>query len=861
MKKIIAKLTACLLAASSLAVSAGAEVYYDVTYPGMDDVYRLDVTSTDGAAETVTYEENILCMLGIMSKDSNGSFSPDRKLSKGEYEAALRAVYSGEKVDFEKYNETYKNQKVYQMEIVRGLVGLIENTAISEDDDIKRLADNSGILDGVTYTPNKEMTRHEFAVVLWNTLNSEYVQYGIDGDSVEIKVEDGKTILNGKLNVYEVKGMLNAVWGLNVFSTKTPRQNRVEIGRAAYNTNGIAGLEEYLGKTVHAYAKYDEDTEEMELLNIEIDAKDESVTFGLDDFESIDNGYLYYDEGQKSKKVKISGLKNIVYNGDFAHELDDAMFDGHGTVTVGKSEKSGDYDVIIIKNYKNFLAKKYLATDKKLYLSYNAKYNGEYFVDLDIDDGTVICKIDGKRSELDSLKPKMSISMIQNKEKTYTEILASNTRVSGAVVQSTDDGWIIGETEYFTDEEYEKLSLDSSNGAENIKSNSVGTFYVTPYNVIVGFEADGAARFALLKRMWRDDDDEETIFVRLFDISGEWCTYELAERVEVDGVKNDAKLSVPRIQSALDNYSAPTPIRYKLSGEKIKFIDTLNNDRAEELDSERMTMAGSFSGKTTWVKGWDMGMTSDYHVSDATPMFIMPTDKEKNDEKKYSVSVGSAIPGDTDDIVFEAYNTDKFKCARLAIMKGSAETFGTGYGKYMYIKEVTERVVADEVVTGITCYLFTRNSLDIDERFYELPDDWKEKWSVTDLKGYFVAAFFDGTEIAGLDLVPGRYVKDWQVVPNSKGETTFFDRDIASQTDWVSGTVIDTDPSRNYMLLDCGTSGIKSVVNTACVIGRVDTKASKVKIEGITTDAINPGDRVFYMGSLRRAYYILVMAD
>ena len=49
MRKFIAKVTACVLAAATFSLSAGAEVYYDVTYPWMDDVYRLDQTNADGA--------------------------------------------------------------------------------------------------------------------------------------------------------------------------------------------------------------------------------------------------------------------------------------------------------------------------------------------------------------------------------------------------------------------------------------------------------------------------------------------------------------------------------------------------------------------------------------------------------------------------------------------------------------------------------------------------------------------------------------------------------------------------------------------------------------------------------------------
>lgn len=859
MRKFIAKAAACLLAAATLSTSVGAEVYYDVTYPWMDDVYRLDLTDKDGASESVTFEENILCMLGLMSRNEQGRFEPDKKLSKAAYEAAVRVAYSGEKVDFSLYEQTYQNQKVYQKEVVKGLLQLIENTEIADDTDIGQLADTTGILKGVAYSPSKEFTRHDFAVVLWNTLNSEYVQYKIKGEYIDINVEKDKTILSDRFETYEVKGMLNAIPGLNIYGTQSPQNDYIEIDRVVYNAVGFGNLDEFLGKTVHAYVRHNEKTDELELLNIEVDKKDETVTFDLRDFESADEKYLNYSENSKLKKVKISDVKNIIYNGDFANGLKEEMFDGFGSVTIAKSKKNGEYDVAVIKNYNHYLVKRYLANDRKLYLSYNAEYNAKTWIDLDIDEGTVICKIEGVRSTVDSLKQNMAIAVIQNKAKTYTEIIASNQKIKGTVSGNTEDGWLIEGEEYFLDKEYDEISKDSSSGASVVKINAAGIFYITADKVIVGFEAEGSAQFGLLKRAWCDDLDDDILWVRIFTITGEWKNFELVKRAEVDGKKVETAEALSRIQAALSKFQSPTPIRYKLSDDKIKFIDTLIDDPSEALDNERMIKSGSFSGKTAWVKGWDMGTSADCHVSDATPMFVIPSGKDHDNELKYSVTLGSSIPADTTGVSFDAYNADKFKCARLAVLNGETETTDEGNGVFIYIKDVTERVVNDEIVTGVDCWLFTRGKVELDEKFYEIPDDWQESWGVTSLKNYFVEASISGGEIKNLGINPGHYVKNFEVVPNASGETSFFDRDSSKNNDWVAGTIIDTDPSRNYMLIDCGTGGIKSVVNAVFVMGRVEKGASKVKVEGITTEAVNPGDRVFYLGSLRRAYYILIL--
>lgn len=827
----------------------------------MDDVFRIDLANTETTDETVTYEQEIICSLGIMSKDSTGKFRGTQKLTKSEYEAARVVIYTGENVDFNVYNEKYANMKVYQKEIAAGMLGFVENTTIDVNSDFMETEAAANILKGVNYNAEKEMTRADFATVIWNTLNSNYVSYDYSGDTASIKTEDEKTILNDKFDTYEIKGFMNAVCGLNIYGTTSPREGYVEIDRVKYKTNGVKNTEAFLGHIVDVHVRYDEKYDEYELLNIKTDKKDDAVTVDLKDTDRVRDGYIYYESEAKGKKVNISDVKYILYNGNVLQAITEDMLDGNGSVTVSKSEMNGKYDTAVIKNYQNFLMKKYVANDKKLYLNYTAQFNGKYYIDMDIDNGTVICEIDGVRSSIDKLKVNSAISIIQNDSRTYTEIIANTAVVKGTVKGKIDESWIIEGEEYTEDSYFKELAKDSSTGAIDISIGSVGKFYYTKDKVIVGFESDGAAQFALLKKAWQDDDNEDTYYIRIFTQSGEWANYQLADRVETDGTKYDKSVAINKIKSALDELKAPTPIRIKLIGDKIKFVDTLVDEPEESSDSDRMVLCGTFNGKTTWVKGWDMG-SSNYHVGDATPMFIIPDEKNLDDESEYSIGLGTSIPYASTSVVrYSAYNPDKYLCARLAVYQGGVSQ--SGDEQFIYIKNVEPRYVNDEVVEGVSCYLFTRSKVELDDKFYELPYNWREKWGVTeeDINNSFVPVWFNGSEISGIDLTPGHYVKDFKVTPDSSGKTQFFNRESSRNVDWVAGTVIDVDVTRNYMLLDCGDAGIRSVYIVAYVAGRVKDGDPKHKVEGVTAEAINAGDRIFYWGSLRRAYYILDIYD
>lgn len=865
MKKNFKRVVALTLAISAISANAvtANELYTDVTYPWMDDVYRLDIETMYGEigeeGDDANEIEKTLCNMGIMARNELGKFSPSEKLTKADYEAAIRAVYSNEEVDFDYYKKVYGEQKVYQKEIAAKLLSFVESVAIDENTiDVEQYAARAGILEGVTYNAGKEFTRREFATVLWNTLNCGYVEFTYNGDTFGMTVDEDKTILKDKLGVYEIKGTMNAIFGLNLYSTSAPDAGYIEVDRVKYNAYAVAGVEDLLGYTVSGYAKYNKDTEEYKVLSLAKSKKDVTVYVDLDDYDRMDGVYFKYSDNGKEKKVQTDNLRYILYNGDFVSKITEDMLDGNGSVIFAKSSGSNEYDIAFIKEYQNFYTKRYVAEDMHLFFANDAKFKNAQYLDLEVDDANIIYMQDGKKKDISELTQNLSVSIIQNNTKTYTEIIACKDKVTGSVSRRDDDEVIIDGERYRVDSYYDELSQKTSSGLARIEAGSSGTFYYTTDKTIVNFEAEGSAKFALLRKAWVDEEND-AVMLKMFTHTGEWVTYETTAKTEVDGVRVGGEEIIERLKFALgdSNENSPTPIRYTLSGEKVKFIDTLNDTADEAEDTERMKECGSFSGETPWVKGWDMG-GNDAHVGDATPMFVVPTKVDKEDE--YGISTGSAIPASTKGISYTAYNPDKYYCAKLAILYGGVSTDTTDGWNFLYIKRVGSRYdeEADEVKEGVECYLLTRGKEEIDEKFYELPDDWQDRFGIDNLEACFVGVKFNGTEINQMSLQDGPYVKQNKVT-GYNDKDSFFYRMSGKNTDWVSGTVVDIDVSRNYMLVDTGTDGIKSVMFAVYVIAKTDAKDSKHKAEGINPSEINPGDKIFYWGSLRRAYCCLVI--
>lgn len=857
-KKLLALCLTSVFVSSNI---ASAKVYYDVTYPWTDEIYRIDIPTMYNEAsvgDDATKEEKILIALGVMNRNEWGEFDPEGDLSRADFEAAIKVISTNIPADFEYYNKTYQGESVYQKEIVAKMLSLIESVEISPDmADLEEYARKSGILGDLKYSPLKKMTRREFAKILWSTLNSSFVKISYNGESVNATVEENKTLLKEKMGVYKIKGTLNAVWGLNLYSAISPDEGYIEIDRVRYKLNGQSGIEKLLGYSVEGYIKYDEDMDRYDIVILDRYSKDDTIAVDIKDCYDVDSNYLYYETDGKSKKVKISDLKYINYNGDFVNNIKKDMIDANGTVVVGKSEIGGEYDILYIKEYSNFFTKRYSVEDKKLYLSFGAEFHGSDFIDLKNDEGNIIFTVDGSEKNIDELTQNLAVNVIQNSSKSYTEIIASKKTASGKVSSCVDNEVVIDGTKYFVDSYYNELAKDEMSGASVVKNGSQGLYYHTDDNVIVNYVPEGIAQFGLLKKAWLDEETD-VVYVKMFTQNSEWKIYQTTEKAEIDGKKESGESIVEKIklgQSKAED-GIPMPVRFSLKDDKIKFIDTLQDNPEESTDSERMKLSAEFSGKSTWVKGWDMGLGSKGHVNDTTPMFVIPSEPER--EQDYGYATGSAIP-DEGAVKYKAYNADKYNCARLAVYYGDLSGEASTGWTFLYIKRVSERLIEDEVVEGIECYQLTRNVLEPTEKFYQLPNGWQKKFGLDNLEGCFMGAKFNGSKISEFSNTVAPYVKQNKISGNY-GEN-FFVRDTANNVDWVSGTVVDVDVARKYMLVDVGNGKVESIVFAAYTIIKTDAKDPKHKAEGIDVADINPGDRIYYWGSLRRAYCSIIIEN
>lgn len=879
MNKKLTKILASVLAVMTMTVSVNAAVYNDIAYPFMDDVYRLDLGLSGGddvTGDDANEIEASLCTLGIMQRDASGKFNPSAKLSRAAYEAAVRVIYTGgEAVDFAEYEAKYSGQTVKQEEIVAKLLGFIESAGIDANTiDVESYAAAAGITKGITYAPNRDMTRADFAKVVWNTLNSSYVHISYANGAFQLDSNDDKTLLQDKLGVYEVKGKLNAIPGLNLYGTISPKTGIVEINRVPYNVGAVEGVTDLFAYDVEGYAKFDKEEGRYTLLSLEASSKDETLTLDLKDVEDIDGTYFYYEEEDKTKKVKVDVFKYIMYNGDFVNELTDDMMDESGTITLTKSSKDVNYDIVVIKEYQNFFMTSFFTEDMVAFLGYGATFNGALSIDLDIETN-LYAYYDGKPlADFGKLGKNKALSIIQNSSKSYTEIRVFSENVESSVSGETDTGWLVDGMDLSVDKNYIELSKNSLSGATPITLGSKGIFYYTEFGVIAGFASEGVAEYAVLKRAWFDDEKSETL-AKVFTQDNEWAIAEFTPTVEIDAVKGIKNENVAtELMAALANDETPyTLIRImKNASGEIKFVDTILDTEAEKAsgDTSRLIEILDFEGAMPWVGGWYVHGTP-YHVPDATPMFMVPDDPDL--EAEWSFVTAASIPRSTTTnpyAKYKAYTADSWNMASIAIRDGNtvaAENRDSYW--YVYIRGVKDvyDAINDETKTVIDCYQLTRGSEKIAAVQYDLPDGWETKFKLTraDLEGTFTGIELIKGEVTGFMIGTYPHVKNNKIANADKiaGSTDphgrFFWANSGGSLNYLAGKVIEVDATNKYIKVDVGGGEIMTAMFAVYAIAGTDADDKTHYAEGIPVEKINPGDMIYWYGSYYRAYCALVI--
>lgn len=796
----------------------------------MDSIYKFDVgdftkDSSDKSEEKNPVFADLILTLGLIANDADGNFKGSSLLSYKDFYTAVMTLASGQ-ISAE---PVYTVGNVTQKDAVLGIISAAgyeylkvkyQNSA----DPAGRIASDLGVLKGITYEPEKYITRLQFAQLLYNALFLDTVDTSVLGEYSQNK---DSTILNERFSVYEVKGLVNAVNGINIYGGDTPDKGKIQIARAEYKIkDGGYGL---FAKYVTAYFKLDKASAVQEILCAYPD-EGSYLEIPFSDISECTASYIKYDKNGSQAQTNIHNIKSILYNGDSVTAVPTSKIQktNDGSVRLIKSSGKGSYDILVIKSYENFLLSSVNTREKSFKLSYNGKMNGENKITLNDAGNLIISKKGEYYDNLSVLSPNTAISVYQNADKSFTEILASEKRISGDVSSiDSKNNVYIGEDKYTLSEEYKSLSLSQTN-ADEITASSSGLFYISQNGYINGFKSDSAEKTAYFRAVKKSGLIDKSVFVRLFNEKGEWETLTVSEKVKIDGSSPDATDS---IYNALnDGKILDTVIKYrKNQKDEITYIDTINPDSTPTDKS--MKFEADYSGKLSWNGICIEAEGTYYKLNDDTVIFKVPDNREN--EKRYSILPFSSVEKEVK-LNFKLYNSDRFLNIGAALMVSDTAAAAGSLSKLnVFVTSVNPAFYNDEDCYSLNGYLFNQTTKQIEEISYFMAEDAFDDYPVKK-NGVYNVTFSDENMI--------------------KSAVEFYTPDITSdfytkltsdpnQSYYLLGTIMDFDTESNMLLVRVNNSEYAFSMNSIAIF----EKANGEFIEAGVGD-LELGDRVFVEG-------------
>ena len=671
----------------------------DLSY--FDDVYRFDLDMEENVevSETIDDEKAVFTVvsLGLMQLMADGTFSQELPVPFDEFSGIVYMLSTGDTEKSSAGYTEYKDRNTTYGEAVEYIVkalGYDELAKQSSSGGYMSLGRKLGIASGNS-AEGKFITRGELATMIYKALNTnivEIVNYNRDGNYT---LTEGGKLINERLDTFEIRGLLTGVAGINIYSTKRPETDKIEIDRVTYETNGN-DYSDLLGRYVFGYVRNSRDDDIPVVLGLMTDNRDKSLVIRLSDIESVNRDYLYYTTENGKKKVSVAGLTNILYNGDIAENFvfDEELFKNDGEILLGSSKGDGKFDIAVISARQSYRIRNISKTEKKLFFADGLKLNGKEYLEIDEDKNDIFLKVvkNGKVISFDEIVKGDVISVIQNGNGLYTHITVSQKIVMGKVTGRIDDSVIIGNTEYAVSKLYLEESQKSGATAQKFTIGIEGRFYLTADNTIAGFEGDDGIQYGLLGEIANSGGLKNDLIVRFLTEKGEWKDMYAASKLELDGQKKISAGDAYDILSASPE-AFYKPIRYKVNGnDEITFLDTIIENSEEYSDEESLVLSATWSGTTHYTSPYVIYNDNDSYYLYEAVVFFVPDDLSEEDE--FSAGRSTSIPDKTR-VELELYNIDEVGRTPVIVYDGTVRSSGGSYTDRAFALE-SVRYVLDE---------------------------------------------------------------------------------------------------------------------------------------------------------------------
>lgn len=611
----------------------------------------------------------------VMNGTGNDTFSPDERITFGEVGTAMVRLLG------------------YSM---RAKLTSYEGTALE-----------LGVFDGLSYNKNNNITTYELAKVFYNCSDINLMKADINMGKAEYGISD-ENILENYMNIYKDKGQVISNSFTSVYAKDGAGKNKAAINDVVYNIENTEYLNDYIGREVEYYYFDDGDVDYPQILIAKTTNKDETVTIQAEDVVEFENYRFVYETKQRTVSKKIKEGAALIYNDVYMSNYTPEMFKfENGDITLIKSKKSSEFDIIIVNNYTSF----YIAeinnengilfgktSDNSDVRSFNTLTGtaDEYKVRFYWQDGNKASINDISRGMIcDVAQNDVYMKIIIPMENVYTVTINSIGEQNGRVsIEDTEGKSFEFLQSYYDVTEHKKPMLKGSY-----------VLYLNSFGRIVWIEIAKDEKSSKIHYLIRAADDEEGNggYIRLLNSKGVIAMYHVITGAKIKNQDNETiKLkSGASLSGIFDGYSGIVDVDITESNEVTRI-----EMPQKSTTVERSGRLGVFeeNEKAYWCGQGNEKHFENAMLSQKVVLFKVDTSEIEEQDKYKVVNQNILKSGNTYSIKAYNYNSESI-VSDCIVFSGALLRNIDDNNKTMYIVESISDVLndEDEPVVRIEC--------------------------------------------------------------------------------------------------------------------------------------------------------------
>lgn len=574
------------------------------------------------------------------------------------------------------------------------------------------LAQGVDLTDGISKDFNDILTQADLAKLIYNALDIGIVNVtGINGGDVSLESSENETFMSEVLELDKITGTVTDNGITSYYGESALNENSIKIDEKVIEiTDKTKDIRDFLGRHVEAYIT--NDTDEAELIYFELSGRDEIVEFDIENFEKYTRDEITFYNGSKNVTKKLEQNTCMIYNGMAVKSFDENTFDfNSGNVRLIMPDGS-NVNLIIVNSYDYMYVKRTDIDKGIIYGSFVKETQLGDSLDLGEEgqyEHIYLYNETGTECAITDILPGKVLKI--SRSDNFIKINVVSSVIEEFKVQSmyTDDygrNIIKGEQgEFAVLEDYANSTYSTA-----IKNGESYKLYLGDGNLIVWAEKAGETKdnAGYMVRSWIDDENDESVFVRVYGFDGSFQNYTLKEKVKILG-KDKEKYTLNAVDAYnthLINTNSMIKFTVNVDG-LIDYIEfpTENKNIDGQLHKLFETYADEnheyYSGNYGWTGEGTIGRKIQYNSN--TKFMKIPVDLK--DEQKYTIPSAQQYFAQDSTREFIAYaSKPNTAIADFIIFKSSssdADLVGEGR-RFIVVEKITEEYVDEEIVKKIS---------------------------------------------------------------------------------------------------------------------------------------------------------------